>query len=84
MVSRSIKRPPNARMQAFLKQLMSCIGLSKSAETALYHDIDSDLEALLEDPRKCVPPERSYCDSSVSTTLKSLHVEPTSKAEDAC
>jgi hypothetical protein len=30
-------------MQAFLKQLMSCIGLSTSAETALYHDIDSDL-----------------------------------------
>lgn len=84
MVSRSIKRPPNARMQAFLKQLMSCIGLSTSADTKLYHDIDSDLEALLEDPRKCVPPESPYFDSSVSTTLKSLHVEPTSKAEDAC
>jgi hypothetical protein len=71
-------------MQAVLKQLMSCIGLSTSADTALYHDIDCDLEALLEDPHKSAPPERPYFDSSVSRTLQSLHVEPTSKAEDAC
>ena len=72
-------------MQAVFKQLMSCIGLSTSVDTSLYHDIDSDLEALLEDPRKSTPPEPLlYFDSSVSRTLQSLHVEPTSKAEDAC
>jgi hypothetical protein len=63
---------------------MSCIGLSTSADTALYHDIDSDLEALLEDPPKSAPPENPYFVSSVSRTLQSLHVEPSSKAEDAC
>ena len=80
--SRSIKRRANADMQAVLKQLLSCIGLSGSADTALLHDMDSDLEALLEAP-SLAPQRRPYFMSSVVTVLHCLDA-PKLNSEDAC
>ena len=80
--SRSIKRRTNADMQAVLKQLLSCIGLSGSAATALAHEQDSDLEALLEAPGRA-PQRGPYFMSSVVTVLHNLDA-PKLGREDAC
>ena len=80
----SIKRQTTTHMQAILKQLMSCIGLSTSADTALQHDLDSDLEALLGECHSSPQPESPYFVSSVSTVLQNLPAHSLSKTEDLC
>ena len=82
-VSRSIKRGSDADMQSILNRLMSCIGLSGSADTALVHDMDSDLETLLEAPRSSAPEGGVYFVSSVSPVLKNLGGSKLGR-EDAC
>ncbi len=84
--ARSIKRGANADMQAALKQLLACIGLSGSADRALVHDMDDDLEALLEVPRSTSQTSGTggaYFVSTVSTVLQNLGSSKLDR-EDAC
>ena len=60
-------------MQAVLKRLLICIGLSSAAKAEL--EMDGDLEALLEAPSAAQGP---YFASSVSAVLHTL------RPEDAC
>lgn len=80
---RSIKRGANADMQAALKQLLACIGLSDSTDTAMMHDMDNDLEALLEAPRSTPVTGGAYFVSTVSTVLQNLGSSKLDR-EDAC
>ncbi len=78
-----IKRRANADMQAALKRLLACIGLSGSADSALTHDMDDDLEALLEAPRSTPVTGGAYFVSTVGTVLQNLHSSKLDR-EDTC
>lgn len=67
----SIKRAADAEMQAALRRLLTCVGLSRAATEP---EMDGDLEALLEAPSAQGP----YFASSVSAALHAL------RPEDAC
>ena len=68
----SIKRAADAEMQAALRRLLTCVGLSRAATEP---EMDGDLEALLEAPSAQRGP---YFASSVSAALHAL------RPEDAC
>ena len=59
-------------MQAALRRLLTCVGLSRAATEP---EMDGDLEALLEAPSAQKGP---YFASSVSAVLQTM------RAEDAC